>query len=198
MVLGRKVYHILRFILEPGRWGWGQPASTDNMVAPRGLGQSPPVVCRGSSLGPPGSRRTVGGSVPFRVFEKPPARCQERFHRWRGGPHGVHYLPLLAQGCATATPPHLPLHREGGATATPPFPLRRKGAPRPPFRCAERGRSDPPSTPSFRFDPSILLYLRFPETPNLHGSQGDQRPSVPFYVSGSLPDLPRRYGGRTG
>ena len=151
MPLGRKVYHILRFILEPGRWGWGQPASTDNMVAPRGLGQSPPVVCRGSSPGPPGSRRTVGGNVPFRVFEKPPARCQERFHRWRGGPHGVHYLPLLAQGCATATPPHLPLHREGGATATPPLSVAQKGGATATLPLCRTGAQRPPLYPFLPF-----------------------------------------------
>jgi hypothetical protein len=47
-------------------------ASTDGTVAPRGLGRSP-VVCWGSSLGPSGSHRAVGGSVSARIFAKPPA-----------------------------------------------------------------------------------------------------------------------------
>ena len=48
-----------------------------------------PVACRGSFLGPLGGHRTVGGSVPVRVFDKPPARSQERFHRRYGGPQGA-------------------------------------------------------------------------------------------------------------
>ena len=48
-----------------------------------------PVACRGSFLGPPGGHRTVGGSVPVRVFDKPPARSQERFHLRYGGPQGA-------------------------------------------------------------------------------------------------------------
>ena len=78
-------------------------ASTDGTVAPTGLGRSP-VVCWGSSLGPSGSHRTVGGTVSVRVFAKPPARCQERFHRGYGGPQGAGSVSCGLSGVVPRAP----------------------------------------------------------------------------------------------
>ena len=65
---------------------------------------SGPLVATVPSVEVPGGHRNGGGSVPVRVFEKLPARCQERFQRRYGRPQGVGRSRLACRG----EPPYVP------------------------------------------------------------------------------------------
>ena len=106
-------------------------ASTDGMVAPRGLGRSPVWTVGGRPSG------FLGATVPsveafLLVFLQ-----SRRLDAWNSSTDGA--VALMGRFTSSFT------QRE--AQRHPPPPLRREGVqrqPPPPFRCAERGRNGLP------------------------------------------------------